>query len=418
MSTVQLHPRTEPSVLDTNPVVSSRIRPMFAVGGLYSRSNGVAWIMRDLAAALGVAGAPVEVFAADCIGRGAASIGDIFEPPTRWDAGKGLWLGGLSWSPSTKRLIRNAVRRADVIHNHSLWMLPNHYASDAARRANKPVVITTHGALEPWALEHSGWKKRFVGKWFQWRDLHEAACLHVNSWQELEAVRRQGFKQPVAVIPNGVDLGKVDVPGAASVFLDRYPHLRGQKLLLFMARLHRKKGLQHLLEAWGDLARKFPDWHLVIAGPDCGMEPEVRSLVSANSLESQVTLTGPLSGTIKAGALQAAEVFVLPSFSEGFSMSVLEGLAAECPVLITPGCNFREAVQAGVAVEVAPDVAGTRDGLQRLLEMSDAERTAIGRAGRKFVREQYTWDAAASKTLELYRFLLNQSSCPEWVVEK
>ncbi len=135
------------------------MKPVFVVGGLYSLANGVAWIMRDLAAALGRAGSPVTVCAADCYGRGLASIGHVFEPPSRWVSAKGLWLGGLSWSPALKRQMGRTVSEADLIHNHSLWMLPNSYGSRAARRQHKPVVITAHGALEPWALEHSGWKK-------------------------------------------------------------------------------------------------------------------------------------------------------------------------------------------------------------------------------------------------------------------
>src|SRR5262245_60952191 len=104
--------------------------------------------MRDLAAALGRIGAPVTVCAADCTGR--KSIGHIFEPPTRWVTAPGRWLGGLSWSQKLKPILEHEIARADVVHNHSVWMLPTSYACRVAKRLDKPVVFTAHGTLEPW----------------------------------------------------------------------------------------------------------------------------------------------------------------------------------------------------------------------------------------------------------------------------
>lgn len=389
------------------------MKPLFVVGGLYSEANGVARIMRDLAAALGRRGTPVTVYGAECYGR--KSIGHIFEGPSRWVSARGFWLGGLSWSPRLKGLLREGIREADVVHNHSIWMLPNSYSSRIASSTKKPVVITAHGTLEQWAIRHSGWKKRIVGTLFQNHDLHAADCIHVNSESEMEGVRAYGLKSPIAIIPNGIHLPDFDPLPSSEEFHAAFPTTRGRRIILFMARLHVKKGLDHLLRAWGRLHAEFPDWQLVVAGPDCGLGQPAREIVEATGLHHSVTFTGNLNGSVRLSALAAADLFALPSFSEGFSMAVLEALACRLPTLITPGCNFREAAAAGAAVEVSPDVAGTESGLRHLLSTTDAERSEMGRRGRKLVEDHYTWDRVAEQTLELYQWLARSGPAPSFV---
>jgi len=391
---------------------------MFVVGGLYSLANGVAWIMRDLAAALSRAGTPVDVYGAECWGRGAKSIGHIFEPPCRWISAKGLWLGGLSWSPGIRSRIRSGVQQSDVVHNHSVWMLPNSYASRAAESSGKPVVVTAHGTLERWALQNSSWKKQLAGVWFQNRDLQHASCIHVNSVAEIAGIREYGLRQPIAVIPNGVNLHDLADNGSASQFHNQFPETRGKKILLFMARLHAKKGLGHLLPAWGKVARRFSDWQLVIAGPDCGYEGEARRLVDTFHIGHSVTFTGNLQGEMKRSALRAANAFILPSFSEGFSMAIMEAMAAGLPVLMTPGCNFHEAVQAGAALQYPANIEGTQQGLELLLAHPERKLEEMGQRGKNLIASEYTWDHVASKTLKLYAWLTGKMPRPDFIISE
>ncbi len=393
------------------------MKPLFAVGGLYSLSNGVAWIMRDLAAALGRAGSPVDVYGADCWGRGADSVGHIFEPPSRWTTARGLWLGGLSFSPGLKSAIRQGLKQADIVHNHSVWMLPNSYSSRAAEKHRKPVVISAHGAIEPWAVQNSGWKKKLVGAWFQNRDLQRASCIMVNNVTEIEGIRQYGLRNPVAVIPNGVHLPDFDPPASPEPFQTRFPETRDKRLGLFMARIHQKKGLAHLLPAFARAVASNPDWHLVIAGPDGGDLDQAQALVEKLHIQSRITFTGALQGELKASARAAAQVFLQPSFSEGFSMSIIEALACRLPVLLTPGCNFPEAVTSGAAISVEPTVEDCTRGLHELLSQTPTELRAMGERGRSLIESRYQWDAVAQDTLRLYRWLINGGSAPEFVVQ-
>ncbi|MGE0375474.1 MAG: glycosyltransferase [Planctomycetaceae bacterium] len=391
------------------------IRPMFVVGGLYSLANGVAWIMRDLAAALGRAGAPVSVYAADCWGRGAASVGYLFEPPTHWVSAKGLWLGGLSWSPSLKSLMRGGVAESDVVHTHSMWMLPNSYACRLAGKAKKPVVMTNHGNLEPWAVGRSAWKKRIVGTAFQDRDLHRADCIHVNTDSEVAGIRRYGLRCPVAVIPNGIHLPEFEQLPGRERFDEIVPATQGKRVALFMARLHQKKGLGHLIPAWSKAVRESPDWHLVIAGPDDGFERSARTLVDEWQCADHVTFCGRLDGGDRSAALSAAELFVQPSFSEGFSMSILEALACRLPVLMTPGCNFAAAAEANAALLVEPHVDATTEGLRQLTSMSETGLRAMGERGYELITASYTWDRVAQQTLQLYDWLIHRGTTPDFI---
>jgi glycosyltransferase involved in cell wall biosynthesis len=297
-------------------------------------------------------------------------------------------------------------------------MLPTSYACQIAKRLNKPVVFTAHGTLEPWALAHSGWKKRVAGLAFQNRDLDGAACIHVHSRSEVAGIRTYGLKQPVAIIPNGVDATFLGLLPLRERFERAYPQAVGKRIVLFMGRLHKKKGIELLLCAWPRLASRFNDWVLVVAGPDRGFETPARRLIQELNLAQSVILTGDLQGETKREALGAADVFVLPSFSEGFSMAVLEAMAAGLPVLITPGCNFREATAAGAAIEVEATVESTEAGLRRLLSLGDAERQKMGRSARALIASRYTWDRVAEQTLELYCWLTGRGTRPEFVLDR
>ncbi len=391
------------------------MRAAFVIGGLYHRANGIAWIMRDLAASLHTKNVGVEVFAADCRRPGLTSIGEIFESPTLWNSEAGSWLGGLSWSPKLHDRINNAIKTFHVVHNHSVWMLPNSYATRCAKRIGIPVTYTLHGSLEPWAMQHSSWKKRIVGLLFQYKDLHIADCLHVNSRRELENARQLGFRNPIAVIPNGIKFKDSENARSDPSLLDRFPHFSDRKCFLFMARLHKKKGLDLVLRAWKKVCADFPDWHFIIAGPDDGFQSACFSLIESLGLVQKVTMTGRLDGVDKHDVFEISRFFVQPSYSEGFSMSVMEAMAANLPALISTGCNFHEAAEHGAAVEVATEQEQVNIALRKMLEMSDEERMLMGERGRDLISRKYTWDKVASMTKEMYQWMIDRASKPDFI---
>jgi poly(glycerol-phosphate) alpha-glucosyltransferase len=195
-----------------------------------------------------------------------------------------------------------------------------------------------------------------------------------------------------------------------------YPRLKGKRRMLFLSRIHPKKGLAHLFKAWQQLASEFNEWILLVAGNDqLGHEQEMRSLAIGLGLGNAVVFLGPLYGEAKKKMMAGSDAFVLPSFSEGFSMAVLEAAACGLPVMLTPQCNFPELAAAGGAVEVQPEAASCEVGLRQMFSFSNAERKRMGARGQKLIRRDYTWPAIAARMAAVYAWLLRQGPKPDCV---
>jgi glycosyltransferase involved in cell wall biosynthesis len=323
---------------------------------------------------------------------------------------------GFGYSRKLRKVLKERAIQSDVIHSHGLWMYMDYLSSRTASSFGRPHVISAHGSFEPWALARSAWKKNLVRFLFADRSLERAACLHALCRPEAENIRALGYKSPIAVIPNGIDPADFMELPPKGTLAEKFPQLEGCKLILFLSRIHPKKGLLHLAAAWGTLAERFPEWHLVVAGPDeVGHRTEIEKALAAHGVAHRTTLTGMVTGRCKLAVLASADVFVLPSFSEGFSMAVLEAMACGLPVLLTPGCNFPEAVAAGAALEIEPDVQSTAAGLQQLMEMTNHQRQEMGERGRELVNSRYTWSRVARKMIELYKWCLGSGEPPPTV---
>lgn len=317
----------------------------------------------------------------------------------------------LGYAPALARALRES--EADLLHLQGLWMYPSAAALRWSGRTRRPVVVSPHGMLDPWAVRHARWKKRLVGALYEHRNLRRAACLHALCDAEARAIRAYGLRGPVCVIPNGVDLpapaGAADPPWAGAV-------PAGAKVAFYLGRLHPKKNLEALLRAWAQAARAGDGWWLVIAGWDqSGHERRLRQCVEALNVP-RVCFSGPQFGDAKDACFRHADAFVLPSLSEGLPMAVLEAWAYGLPVLMTAACNLPEGFEAGAALEIGTDPAAIARGLQALFEHSDPARRAMGERGRALVQRRYTWPRIGEQMLAVYRWALGDGPRPEWVL--
>lgn len=322
----------------------------------------------------------------------------------------------LGFSPGLSAQLRPRLKPGGIVHSHGLWMHPGLVARKCALAKGCPLVVSPHGMLEPWALTRSRWKKRLVGRLFENANLRSASCLHALCEAEGRNIRNYGLRNPIAIVSNGVDLSEfTPLPAYDAIEHDK-PLLKGKRRLLFLSRIHPKKGLPHLLRAWQRLAPEFKDWMLLVAGSDqLGHEAELKEQTSDLGLLASVLFLGPLYGEGRTRALAGADAFVLPSFSEGFSMAVLEAAACGLPVLFTPQCNFPELAAAGGAIEVQPEAGSCENGLRRLFSLSDEQRRSMGRHGRELVRKTYAWSAVAARMTSVYSWLLSQGPKPDCV---
>jgi glycosyltransferase involved in cell wall biosynthesis len=276
-----------------------------------------------------------------------------------------------------------------VVHGHGLYVYPNAAVGRLARRHASPLVYHPHGMFEPWILARSRFKKRVAHVLFEDANFRHARLWRALTAREADQIRARGITAPVVVIPNGIDPGPPPEPRTTAG--------RSRRQVLFLGRLHPKKGLALLVEAWSHLARQSVDWEVVIAGPDeLGHRAEIEALVRAAGLENSFRFLGPVVGEAKRACLLAADVFILPSHSEGFSVAILEAMAAGLPVVATTACNFPELAAAGAGWECAPTAAGVTSALALALAAGDVERQQRGALARALVGARYAWPGLAA----------------------
>ncbi len=308
-----------------------------------------------------------------------------------------------------------AAANLDLLHVHGLWMYPSVASHRWRQRQQKPTIITPHGMLDPWAVRNARWKKRLAGWLYENAHLRGAACLHALCASEAEAIRAYGLRNPICIIPNGIDpladLPANPPPWAASLPTDA-------KVLFYLGRLHPKKGLSHLLRAWAAVRSESGQavWHLVIAGWDQGgHEAKLKAQAQQLGISTRVHFVGPQFGVAKHAGYRHADACILPSLSEGLPMTVLEAWSHGLPVLMTPQCNLPEGFQTQAALRIDPEPERIAQGLTALFAMPDHERTAMGEHGRALVAQRFTWSHIAQQMLSVYRWVLGQGDKPDYV---
>jgi len=314
--------------------------------------------------------------------------------------------------PPPRLLDAGALRRAlekhvaafqpDLLHVHGLWHPCVHAAMNVARQRRLPVMLSPHGMLTPWSLQFRRWKKRLAWMLYQRADLRSATAFHVTSTDEADDIRRLGLRQPVSVIPLGVDLPAVRLP---EVPADR----NRTRTVLFLSRIHPKKGLLGLADAWAQ-ARQ-PGWRIVIAGPDeGGHRAQVERRFHEAGAGDSVCFAGPAYGEARDALYRAADLFILPSHSENFGLVVPEALACGIPVITTRATPWVELERQGCGWWVDPTVEALTGALRQALALSDAERRTMGERGRDLVAAHYTWEAVAQQVSSNYAAWLHAAS--------
>lgn len=323
----------------------------------------------------------------------------------------------LGYSFSMFSAVKSDGRDFDVVHQHGIWTACSH-ASNRFRDVHRiPTVIAPHGALQRWALMRSSWKKRLALLAYERKNLHQAACLHATAEAEVADFRDYGLSNPIALIPNGVSEGWLGSQGNGLRFRERHAIRPDRRLLLFLSRITPKKGLPILLEAINRVQYEFNDWILVVAGTDeFSHLQEVKSLVAKLNLQNRVLFPGPLYGQEKRDAFAASDAFVLPSYSEGSPMVILDCLATGIPVITTQGTPWRSLRDWQCGWWVEASTVGIAQALQDMLRLPKIKLHAMGQRGLELVRAQYLWKTQGQKTLDLYAWLLEKQGKPDFII--
>lgn len=326
------------------------------------------------------------------------------------------WPHSWRYSHEFAKEFNQQVNNFDVVHIHEVWHYIQLAAANAAIRHKVPYVFTPRASLEPWRMRYKGWKKYLYFMLFGKRIMSHAACMHAVADAETDGFHRLGFRGTSIVVNNGIDPDEFSVMPGPEEAEQFWPAMKNKRVVLFLSRISPEKGIDQLIPAWEAISKndKYADTLLVLAGPDDrGYRKHVQEQLGQLNLSGRVLLTGMVTGKDKLALISRADIYVLPSYSEGFSNSILENLAASKPVLITPGCNFPEVVAAGAGFCVEPHRDNLMNGLERLLDMPKDELEAMGKRGRTMVMENYTWEIAARKLITVYQAILKGDKIPE-----
>lgn len=314
------------------------------------------------------------------------------------------------YTPALGKTLSTEAFEHDIEHIHEIWHYPCYAAYRAAKKAKKPYIVTVHGALEPWCLNYKALKKKIYAALIQRRILNGAAAIHAITQDEVKHIQAFGVHSPIVMIPNGIDPEEFYKLPPREELERRYPELEGKIVVLFLGRIHPVKGLDILARAFGRIARDRGDVRLVIVGPDDdGYQIQVEQMLKTYGVRDKTIFTGLLSGQEKLAALSRSDIFVLPSYSEGFSMAILEALACGVPVLIMRQCHFPEVAEAKAGIVIDPDPDQLAEALTKLLDNPEL-RKEMGANGRRLVTERFTWDKIVEQMIELYRNVLRNRS--------
>jgi glycosyltransferase involved in cell wall biosynthesis len=288
------------------------------------------------------------------------------------------------------------IRAADFVHMHGVWETNLLRAAMLCRRYEVAYCICCCGMLDVWSMQQKKWKKKLALQLGFRKMLDGAAFIQALNQDEIELMRPLGLKPPSIIIPNGIFLSEVEGGEAIKTELPDRPYV------LFLSRLHYKKGLDVLADAFRQIAPLFPQTDLVVAGPEGGAETEFLNIIREAQLEDRIHMVGALYGPAKIAALKNAACFCLPSRQEGFSVAITEALACGVPVVITDACHFPEVADADAGVVCPLSSEAVAAGLAHVLE-NPRRAVQMGIAGSRLVRENYTWPRIALQTVDAYQ---------------
>lgn len=302
-----------------------------------------------------------------------------------------------------------ADEKFELIQIQSMWDLPYHKVMVEARRLGVPYIVTPRGMLEPWSLSQKKWKKKLAWWLYQRHDVQKSACVFTTAKMEAEHVSNLGITTCKAVIPNGIET-------------DAYPcktSFEGvKKQVLFLGRIHVKKGIELLFEAWKRLHSDYADWQLLVVGNgDAKYIHRLENRVESLGLKDSIKILPPVFGEAKIKVYQESALFCLPSFSENFGMVIAEAMSCGTPVITTTNCpwDILNETNTGWCIDLSVD--NLERTLREALSMSSADLYDRGQRASQLINDNFDYRSVTRKTLSLYEWLLNGGKKPVFVYE-
>jgi glycosyltransferase involved in cell wall biosynthesis len=311
-----------------------------------------------------------------------------------------LSLAGFQITPGMISRAAGEIRNLDVIHLHHYWTFQNIIAHHYAQKYHIPYLLQAHGSLT--TFSYRGWLKRIFNTLWGRGILQDASKVIAVTEAEAEQYRNLGVREnKIEVVPDGVDLSEFENLPPKGEFRGRYGLNDNQRIVLFLGRIHKIKGLDLLLRAFAGLA-PLNNARLVIVGPDAGYLSSLKKLIADLKVGNDVLCTGPLYGREKLSAYVDADVFVLPSRYEIFGIAALEACACGLPVITTERCGLAGVINGQAGLVVPYDKELLTSALKQMLG-DDSMRQQLGEKGKMLVRERFNWKNIAERIELVYR---------------
>ena len=306
----------------------------------------------------------------------------------------------------------------DIIHTQSIWQYFSKVNLQYFQNTKTPYIVAPRGMLDNWQLKQSfvkNFKKKIALSMYEMSHLRNASCIHALCFEELKSIRKFGLTNPIAVVPNGVVM-----PDSFEKERKNYYEKRVRKRLLFLSRIHVKKGLDNLLKSWSKTNPENHNWKLSIAGETKDREYMNKLLkdVENYGIQNSVEFLGGMFGEEKRKIFIESDGFILPSYSEGLPMAVLEAWSYKLPTIITPFCNLGEAFDSNASIGIETDVDSICEGILKLINMKEDERLSLAFNGYELVKSRFTWDIISSKMNVVYKWVLGIGEKPDFIYLK
>ncbi|MBI4397742.1 MAG: glycosyltransferase [Candidatus Omnitrophica bacterium] len=371
---------------------------LHVIPSLSGTTGGPARALFDLTRQLVLEGHSVTIFTTASAG-GRSQNGFTIEQFQR------KWPRPYCYAPDLKNRLEETLAGFDVVHIHGIWWYPTYIASRLCHQKKIPYIIRPCGMLDRYSLSRHGFKKQIYGWLIERKNLEQAGAIHFTSEEEKNRSALFGSKATAAVIPLGVFMEDYLEALPQGEFRARHSPLLGKKIILFLGRIHFKKGLDLLVRAFSSMHQQNPAVHLVIAGPDDGYLQSLKRFIRRNNIESSVTLLGYVEGRQKLALLRDSDIFCLPSRQENFGIAVIEAMAAGLPVVVSDQVNICREIDAARAGKVVPcDERALEHALKELLQCEE-ERKQMAERAKKVVQEQFQWKQVTQKIIQLYKSL-------------
>lgn len=302
----------------------------------------------------------------------------------------------------------------DLIHGQNLWNPLYSKMAKIARKHNIPYMMTPRGCLEPWAYQGQGFmkslKKKAAMLLYQKRDLQKAACILTTAKMEADNVRFIGVKSPIAIIPNGIDVSEYKCRT-----LDFKPSVKKQ--ILFLSRIHQKKGIEFLINAWVLLKHKYPEWNVVIAGNgEQTYINQLNTIISNNGLKDSITIIPPVFGEVKHKLYCESSLFILPTYSENFGMVIAEAMSCGVPCITTNGTPWQELNEKNLGWCIDLSQENLLHTISTAIDLGQDILFDMGQRCSQHIYNTYQYTEVALKNKAVYEWIVNGSKKPHYIV--